>query len=168
MRRNFRKGLILNGTELLEPTTVRFSGRIEKAWLCRIQGEHIEIIKERDLARRKNTRPPPLIAARNRIYSGYRYRAQRDNIFFSLTPEEFGVLIKQPCAYCHCDPKGKETVTGLRYNGLDRVVNTRGYVPGNVVPACGLCNSIKSDKLTHKEMKAAMAAVLRVRKKKRG
>lgn len=168
MNWNFRRGAIINGAELLEPTQARLRGKRVPAWICRVQGESIEIISEHNLRRRKGIRPPPLIAGRNRIYAGYKYRSEKMNIFFNLSPEEFGIICQQPCAYCHCDPKGKESVSGWRYNGLDRKVNTKGYVAGNVVPACGFCNSIKSDKLNHLEMKAAMAAILKVRGKKRG
>ena len=163
----FKRGLIVNGAELLEPTTIRHKNRARPGWVCRIGDDTIKIIAEVDLRRSTRLRISPAQRSRNQIYAGYKYRAQRDNIFFSLTVEEFGILTQQRCAYCGCEPRGKEWKTGWRYNGLDRKRNTKGYVPGNVIPACGWCNSLKSDKLTYEEMKAAMEGILRIRKKRR-
>ena len=34
----------------------------------------------------------------------------------------------------------------LRINGVDRIDNKKGYVTGNVTPACRYCNSAKNDR----------------------
>jgi len=31
----------------------------------------------------------------------------------------------------------------MKYNGIDRVDNSRGYESGNVVSCCGVCNMLK-------------------------
>jgi hypothetical protein len=33
----------------------------------------------------------------------------------------------------------------FRYNGIDRVDSSMGYVAGNVVPCCSTCNRMKLD-----------------------
>jgi hypothetical protein len=47
---------------------------------------------------------------------------------------------------------------------LDRLNNDLGYTVENVVPCCGNCNTVRSDVLTHEEMKIAMTAVLNYRR----
>lgn len=167
MKIELKRGLILNGAELLEPTTAYLGKEKVRAWICRLSHNEIKIITESNLRTRKGNRTSPLMAGCNRIYANYKSRCRTRNVFFELTREEFHSLVTKPCTYCGCDPMGRETVSGFRYNGLDRKKNDKGYVKGNVVPACGPCNSIKSDKLTHAEMMAGMEAILRVRKRKR-
>ena len=41
----------------------------------------------------------------------------------------------------------------LAYNGLDRVDNSRGYEPSNVVPCCRRCNRAKDDMSSQEFMK---------------
>lgn len=48
-------------------------------------------------------------------------------------------------------------------SGLDRTDNSKGYLIKNVVPCCGICNSIKGSNLTHSEMIVAMRAVMKLR-----
>jgi hypothetical protein len=55
---------------------------------------------------------------------------------FSLTEEEVTVFWKKPCYYC-----GAELDT-IR---LDRVNSSEGYILGNVVPCCIICNHGKMD-----------------------
>lgn len=85
-----------------------------------------------------------------------RSRARKRGLSWVLTPEQHKELISQPCFYC----MGQLCQSGV---GLDRTDNTKGYEPGNVVPCCGSCNVIRSDKLTVPEMRAAMAAVMALR-----
>jgi len=57
---------------------------------------------------------------------------------WKLEFEPYKVLIEMPCYYC-----------GYHYSecgsGIDRYDNTIGYVPGNVVACCGVCNTMKSN-----------------------
>jgi hypothetical protein len=72
--------------------------------------------------------------------------------------ETFLELSQQPCHYCGRLPhktysiasskKGKCSVAMLQdgnfiYNGLDRVDNSKGHSPDNVVPCCYRCNTAK-------------------------
>ena len=73
---------------------------------------------------------------------GRRYRrlhggAKRRGIEWGFAPEDLHEFYDAPCHYC-----GGEVVQRL---GLDRVDNNKGYVPGNVVQCCAMCNRMKSD-----------------------
>lgn len=82
--------------------------------------------------------------------------AKDRGLSWTITKEEHASLLLKPCEYC-----GKElNPTG---SGLDRMNNTIGYEIYNVVPCCRECNRVKSDVLTHEEMKAAMKVILKLR-----
>jgi hypothetical protein len=53
---------------------------------------------------------------------------------FTLTLEEYVILIDAPCKYCGRDISRD---TGV---GLDRIDNDKGYITGNCNPCCGPCN----------------------------
>jgi hypothetical protein len=76
---------------------------------------------------------------------------------FSLSLKEFKVISKLPCTYCGVGPSniqcGRYNDGGtmkidaqmeLCYSGIDRIDSSRGYVHGNVVPCCSVCNRMKS------------------------
>jgi len=76
---------------------------------------------------------------------------------FNLSEELFHRLVVSPCDYCGCPPEtifrsGKTASTRdiFKYNGIDRIDSTKGYVEGNVVPCCNACNELKSDKSREK------------------
>ena len=48
-----------------------------------------------------------------------------------FTYAEIGVLMQLPCEYCGDNSK---------YNGIDRVDNSKGYTKDNSVPCCEKCN----------------------------
>lgn len=70
----------------------------------------------------------------------YGYGAKLREIAFTLTFDEFMLFWKKPCHYCSAD------IGGI---GLDRVDNTQGYVIGNIVPCCKVCNRGKSNLSQH-------------------
>jgi len=80
-----------------------------------------------------------------RVWHQYREGAFGRGLVWRLTWREFVRLIRQPCYYCGAPPKQLVRYGGVRYlrNGLDRVDNTRGYLPDNVVPCCTQCNYAK-------------------------
>lgn len=69
-------------------------------------------------------------------FGAYRASAAALSREFRLTFEQFMAFWQQPCSYC-----GGAVATV----GLDRVDNTRGYLPGNVTPCCSLCNWMKRE-----------------------
>ncbi len=87
-------------------------------------------------------------------------RAKRLGHTWSLSPDEYASLRDESCTYCGSIPEANKYGVGL-----DRLDNSKGYEPDNVVPCCGPCNKIRGDRLTPEEMTVAMQAVLRLRQK---
>jgi hypothetical protein len=92
------------------------------------------------------------------LYEDYRRDAARRSILFELDPEAFWQITHRDCHYCGA-PAEQVRVKGrrkadcdlsdarhFRYNGIDRIDNDRGYVAGNCVPCCRLCNFAKRDR----------------------
>ncbi len=88
------------------------------------------------------------------LFTGYKSNSKRRKKVFDLTEEQFSKLIMSACHYCGIPPsqtfnvkpltskKGKRPV---KYNGLDRMDNTKGYILGNCVPCCKICNNGKGE-----------------------
>lgn len=74
--------------------------------------------------------------------------------------EEYAALIAKPCHYC-----GEDT-SQAKGCGLDRLDNSKGYILGNVVSCCAICNTGRSENFTPEEWKIAIAAILRFRQQK--
>lgn len=76
---------------------------------------------------------------------GARRRAKRDGLPFALTKEDMGAAPRR-CPCC-----GVRMRRGDRHGGrrttptLERIVTLEGYVPGNVIWLCWLCNTTKSN-----------------------
>jgi len=100
-------------------------------------------------------------SARNNAHPSSRYArlrriAQLRGHAFTITIGQYRELIAQPCAYCQAPVD--------RYGGgLDRMNNSLGYEPGNVVPACGICNYVRRGYFTHAEMLMIGAQIAIVR-----
>lgn len=82
-------------------------------------------------------------AAFNRVLRTYKRRAALKNLEFSLTENRFRELTKGNCYYCGEEPF--QGVDSYKYNGIDRVDSSKGYIEGNVVSCCMKCNVAKSD-----------------------
>lgn len=72
--------------------------------------------------------------------------AKRRLIVWELTQDHYKFILGPDC--CHYCSK----TTGVVGTGLDRKDNTLGYTIDNVVPCCGYCNGLKSNKLSYLEM----------------
>jgi len=94
---------------------------------------------------RKRLQLPKGIAAFNALYSKYKKRASERGLLFRLDKEQFRILTQQSCFYCGDTPNQiiKVKTSHFRYNGIDRIDNSIGYLEENVVPCCGLCNRMK-------------------------
>lgn len=82
-----------------------------------------------------------------RAYDNIRYRAVRKGLEFDVAFEQFKEISQHDCFYCGAGPSNV-CVTGggtFRYNGLDRVDSGDGYVEGNIVVCCRVCNLAKLD-----------------------
>ena len=78
---------------------------------------------------------------KNRCSATYDYylgRANKKNLEFLLTQNQFNILICFDCYMC-----GKETNEN-HINGIDRIDNTKGYTLDNCLACCGTCNYIKN------------------------
>jgi len=84
---------------------------------------------------------------KTQLLNKYVHKAHSRGHEFALTLEQFDKLTNLPCHYCGAEPfteyRYKKKDVELLYNGLDRVDNTKGYYPSNVVPCCKVCNFIK-------------------------
>lgn len=69
-------------------------------------------------------------------FSHYKSSAKERNILWKLTYEEFSKFWNNNCLYCN------EIISTI---GLDRVNNEQGYIMGNVVPCCKICNFSKGN-----------------------
>ena len=96
----------------------------------------------------------------NHLYNNYRWHAMQRDIDFLLSKEEFRALTSKDCVYCGEKPKkshqtkhnyttkdgNKKSVTSngeYKYNGIDRVDNTKSYTIENCVTCCYVCNYMK-------------------------
>lgn len=95
--------------------------------------------------------------ARRVIYNNYKRQARRRKIKFELTRKEFSEIINRNCFYCGSKPEQIIDKPGLRdvlkYNGIDRVNNKKGYTTENSVACCGSCNFAKNKKSLNKFLK---------------
>jgi hypothetical protein len=88
------------------------------------------------------------VSAFNTCISSYRRGAKIRGLPFLLTEEVFRAITQSDCYYCGSPPQTGKTRKRKSfgvyvYNGVDRVDNTMGYIEGNVVPCCKVCNRIK-------------------------
>lgn len=82
---------------------------------------------------------------------------------FTLTLEWFINNLHAECHYCgrkdtnnitvKSKVPGEVLIKDFKYNGIDRVDNNVGYIEGNVVPCCFVCNRAKQS-MTYHEFKA--------------
>jgi hypothetical protein len=100
-------------------------------------------------------------ASRNSVLRNYKAQAKRKNREWSLSNEEFNLLVSSPCFYCGEPPSNYSDIVnsygGFQYNGIDRLDNNQGYVPSNVASCCKICNWMKhtlsSNEFIHKVFK---------------
>lgn len=87
------------------------------------------------------------VASRNALFSSYKIKAKERGLDWNLDINEFQSITKQNCHYCGVEPKqeyGAGRPNGsYTYNGIDRVDNDLGYIKGNCVPCCIICNIAK-------------------------
>lgn len=66
-----------------------------------------------------------------------RYRSERCGIELNVSDDDLSSLLHQACHYCGLAPRWPEV------HGIDRKDNDRGYVYGNCLPCCSMCNYMK-------------------------
>lgn len=90
-----------------------------------------------------------LTARNKRLYDELKRSAKDRNIYFDLSLKDFSSLIDHNCYYCDAKPSNtyrsrRSHHLSIKYNGVDRTTNTKGYVADNVVTCCKTCNTAKS------------------------
>lgn len=83
------------------------------------------------------------------------------NLIFDIDLTLFKELTQKNCHYCNSEPEKIYnvfiTISGnpissiektrnqgyIKYNGLDRLENSKGYLKDNIVPCCATCNQGK-------------------------
>jgi hypothetical protein len=89
-----------------------------------------------------------------RIFHSYLAGAKRRKFEMKLSIAQFRHLVHMRCFYCDAEfsnyQKGRkhgrsDNKIGLAYLGIDRVDSAKHYYPGNVLPACKMCNLAKSN-----------------------
>ena len=95
---------------------------------------------------------PEFEAAKNTLFKKYSLHAVERNLQFNLDKETFIQLISGSCAYCGVNysnemrpPRAYKYVPSepFKYNGIDRVDNSKGYELDNCVSCCDICNKAK-------------------------
>ena len=71
--------------------------------------------------------------------------ALRRGLEFNLPLEEFCEIIKNSCHYC-------ESPLPETGGGIDRRDNSKGYISGNCLPCCLICNMTKGKYISYEEM----------------
>jgi hypothetical protein len=88
-------------------------------------------------------------AAKNKLYSQYKYSAKKRGFSFELSKNVFLRLVLEDCYYCGEKSSNikKNTCNNgdFIYNGIDRIDSSKGYIKGNVIPCCKKCNHAKSN-----------------------
>lgn len=84
----------------------------------------------------------------NELYRNYKSSAEKRKYDFELDIQTFRNLIDSECYYCgdigSMQPYGFHKSINYNYNGIDRIDNKFGYIEGNVVACCKICNNAKS------------------------
>lgn len=94
----------------------------------------------------------------------YNYSAKERGLDFSLDRETFERLTTSNCVYCGVEPLQFQTrFSEFKYNGIDRVDNTKGYVLENCIPCCKVCNRMK-DVLSVEDFKTHINKIITFKK----
>lgn len=98
--------------------------------------------------RREMWQLPEGEAAKNDMYRNYLTSAKKTGRTWEIPLDKFKELIGKNCHYCGIAPANiwRAKRSNFRYNGLDRVDNSKGYVLDNVVTCCGECNMAKKQR----------------------
>ncbi len=87
------------------------------------------------------------IAPYNSIYNSYKSNALARKYIFELSKDDFIDLLNQNCYYCGIEPSAiyDRNYYHIKYNGIDRLDNKKGYTKDNSVTCCKFCNIAKNN-----------------------
>lgn len=101
---------------------------------------------------RKNTKP-------YMKFSRLKHEARKRGLEVTITKEQYIALITGVCGYCSFPVEQFG-------HGIDRMDNAKGYVPGNVIACCGVCNQAKSNYFSYDEMSLIGETIKQIRTKR--
>jgi hypothetical protein len=81
------------------------------------------------------------------IFNRYRNSANGKGFEFKLSVDELEAVITKDCHYCGSNAS-RTVVEGndeFVCNGIDRIDSSKGYIIGNILPCCSICNYAKRD-----------------------
>ena len=94
------------------------------------------------------TNPGKKDAGFRRLFNDYRTSSANRGHSFRLGKKYFKYLVSNNCNYCGVKPSKryeKQVVHTLLANGIDRIDSNKGYVKGNCVSCCKICNRAKNN-----------------------
>ncbi len=97
---------------------------------------------------------------RTRYKTSIRAAAKRGHQW-TITEDEFYILLKEECYYCNGQIGDRKTQGG---SGLDRIDNDVGYTLTNVLPCCTICNKTRNRYFSVEETKLMINALIEHRK----
>lgn len=128
-------------------------GTIKTVRLARLKsGETISCgCYGREQISKSNTarRMPLLERKKNMLFSYFKAEADKRSLIFEFDRDECYEMSQKECFYCGVGPSNEKMMylksdrSKFKYNGLDRVDNSLGYWPDNVVTCCENCNKAK-------------------------
>jgi hypothetical protein len=143
-------------------TTILYD-KTKSLWLCKCGCGNTTYVRSNQLAKgkikscgclfrgpRMNKRRPENYTLKTTLLRAYKAGAKSREKEFSISEEIFVKLISDNCYYCGSIPLSANKRflkydKKFRYNGIDRVDNKKGYIEGNCVTCCDVCNKAKSE-----------------------
>ena len=77
------------------------------------------------------------------MFRDYKRNSTLRGLPFNITREQFESFIFLNCHYCGKEPALRNRGV-IPVNGIDRLDTKKGYFMENCVPACSVCNKMKS------------------------
>jgi len=137
---------------------IKYSGlnKYKKAtWLCRCDCGNEKIIASTSLNYKNRTKSCGCLKkikikkeytvqdSINLLWYDYIRDAKKKNRIWNLTKEQFINITSKSCYYCGETPfKIKKN---YKWNGIDRIDSSKGYILSNCVSCCWKCNRMKMD-----------------------
>lgn len=138
----------------------------KRVWLCRCVCGNYKAVTARDLTTgqtqscgclfwenlrtgKPGNKLPVGESALNQLFYAYSKSSRERGYPWALTKEQFREITSGNCFYCSASPVTKyRAVPGTNGsyigNGVDRVDNSIGYLPGNIRTCCTFCNTAKA------------------------
>lgn len=122
------------GSEIDEKTHGFRKDEVQRCKPCYDKLKEIELARVRDKRNYNEERKANI----ERHFQEYITSANKRFVKFNITIADFARLVALECTYCGYHNESEVV-------GIDRVDNSVGYIPSNVVACCGICNKMKSD-----------------------